>query len=97
MDGAVDPVHALEEPQLRLVFFLGALALGHVHYGAYEFLELAGRGEDGMHGCVEVFQRALRRNDSELPFDACRFTESCLERFGPPRTVLRMNALPKLF
>src|SRR5947209_5551154 len=50
-----------------------------------------------MHDGVEVFRRALRRNDSELPFDACRFTETCLERFSPHRAVFRMNALVKLF
>ncbi len=50
-----------------------------------------------MHDCAEVFQRVLGRNDSELSFYSCRFNESLLERFGPPRTVLRMNALAKLF
>src|SRR6266536_2467495 len=97
LDGAVDHVHAFEEPQLRPVFFLSTLALGYIHDGAHEFLELAARGEDGMHDCAKVFQRTLRRNDPELPFDACRFTDSFLERFGPPRTILRMNALAKLF
>ena len=41
LDGAVDRVHAFEEPQLRPVFFLGTPALGHVHDGGHQFLELA--------------------------------------------------------
>jgi hypothetical protein len=49
-----------------------------------------------MHDCAEVSQRALRGNDSELPFDAYRFSDSLPERFGPPRTILRMNTLAKL-
>ena len=97
LDGAVDRVHAFEEPQLRPVFFLSPPPLGHIHDGGHEFLELAASGEDGMHDRTQVSQRALRRNDPELPFDSCRLLDSSLERFGPPRTILRMNALAKLF
>ena len=50
-----------------------------------------------MRDCVEVLQRAAGRNDSELPFDACRFTDSPLERLGPPRPIFGMNALPERF
>ena len=40
---------------------------------------------------------AFRRKDPEFPFDAGRFTDSALERLGPHRTVLRMNALAEPF
>ena len=93
LDGAVDRVHTFEEPQLRPVFFLSTLPLGHIHDGSDEFLELAVSGEDGMHDCTQVSQRALRRNDPELPFDSCRLFDSFLERLSPPRTILGMNAL----
>jgi hypothetical protein len=32
LDGAVDPIHRLEEPQIRPVFLLGALALGEIEH-----------------------------------------------------------------
>ena len=97
LDGAVDRVHAFEKPQLRPVFFLSTLPLGHIHDGCHEFLGLAASGEDGMHDCTQVSQRTLRRNDPELPFDSCRLFDSALQRFGPSRSILRVNALAKLF
>src|SRR5713101_3219030 len=41
LDGAVDRVQAFEEPQLGPVYLFGTPALGHIHDGAHEFLELA--------------------------------------------------------
>ncbi len=51
-------------------------------------------------GCAmarRCFSGSAGRNDSELPFDACRFADCPLERLGPPRPVFRVNALPELF
>src|SRR5260370_11492802 len=97
LDGTVDRIHAFKEPQLRLVFFLSTLALGNIHDGSHEFLELAARVEDGMRDCADTLRRAPRKSDSVLYFETCRFTDCSLERFGPPRPILRMNALAKLF
>jgi hypothetical protein len=96
LDGAVDRVQAFQERQLRTVFLLSTLPFGHIHDGGHVFLGLSANVEDGVHDRAQVSQRAVRRDDPELPFDSRRLLDSFPERFSPPRTILRVNTLPKL-
>src|SRR5437879_4358791 len=97
-EGASFPLgNHFEKPFLAGQQQLGPLALGDVRRAAYELHQILGRIQDWMAGRVDVFDRPVRKKDSELHL-VIRFLTDCpLDCLLPPGTILRMNALEPLF
>ena len=84
------------EIPLRLAkCFFGQLALSNVRRTAYELCQIAGCVQNRMAYGVEVFDRAVWKNDSEFHFVVRLFSDCSIECPLPPGSILRMNALQR--
>jgi hypothetical protein len=95
LDGAVDPVHAFQEPEMSLALLLCPLAFRHIHHGAYQFSGITGGVEHRMAYCVDVSHRAVGKNDSAIQFVVRPLADGSLEDVGGPGLIVRMHPLAK--
>src|ERR1022692_2111536 len=77
--------------------FLRQLSFGDVHHGAHELAGLAGRFDEGVTYSVHVSRGPVRENDSEMRLDISSCAHCSLEISDGPASIVRMNALIKLF
>src|SRR5260370_15841617 len=73
--------------------FLCLLALGDVCRAAHEFHHIAACVQNRMADGVDVFDRAVRKEDSEFDFIVRLFTYCPIDCLLPLDSILRMNAL----
>ena len=72
-------------------------ALGHVDRGADEFDKIAGRVENRVAQCVDVFYCAVWVNGSVIQLEIRPFRNSALDPIPSPFAVLRMHAPGPVF
>src|SRR5262245_27211535 len=93
LHGAVDPVHAFQEPEMGQTLFIRLLAFGHVHDGPDEFNHIARRVEHRMSDSMEVFHRAVWKNGSVLYLERRPFTDGSIDALADPGSIIRMQTL----
>ena len=92
LDGAVDPVHRLEEPQIRAVFLLGMPQIGDVDHEADHALGLTLGVEEHAAFRPQPVHGAVVVSDSILGRDITRFVRT-FERELCRRPVIGMDEL----
>src|SRR5260221_4905998 len=90
LHGAVDPVHALEEPQVLAALLLGPLLLRDVHDGADVLEDPAGAGKDWMRQATDSARPAGKVDQSIFSVPLATFAQRLFQLRHDPWHILRM-------